>query len=130
VALGPVKQRRSQACQTVGWGHGPSSAVDGNINRARVASGPLINSLVSGFNVGRKYRRPREHVRHVWTLRRAWRPRRAPPTRVDAARVGRKRAMGRTEAGLLPIVDSGPGVATYPAGPAGSNLSRYICAGR
>jgi hypothetical protein len=62
----------------------------------------------------------------------------APPTRVDAARVGRDplctavpvRAMGRTEAELLPIVDSGPGVATYPAGPAGSNLSRYICAGR
>jgi hypothetical protein len=54
VALGPVKKRLSQACQTVGWGHGPSSAVSRQTNSVRVASGPFIISPVSGFNVGRK----------------------------------------------------------------------------
>ena len=51
-ALGPVDERLSQACQTVGRGHRRTSAVDCNINSVRVSSGPFSMSAVSGFTVG------------------------------------------------------------------------------
>ncbi len=54
VPLGPVEERLSQACQTVSWGHRPSSAVDCQTNSVRVSSGPLSMSAVSGFTVGCK----------------------------------------------------------------------------
>ena len=53
-ALGAVDERLPQACETVRWGHHPSSAVDSNINSVRVGSGPFSMVPVSGFTVGCK----------------------------------------------------------------------------
>jgi len=53
-ALGSIDERLPQACQTVGRGHGRTSAVDCQTNSVRVASGPFFVSAVSGFTVGCK----------------------------------------------------------------------------
>src|SRR5919198_1211899 len=52
--FGSVDERLPQACETVGRGHGPSSAVSRQTNSVRVASGPFSMSAVSGFTVGCK----------------------------------------------------------------------------